>query len=91
MRIETLRIGWMTCVRAVTAENPELVWCCDTVTLLLESPHVEVGDRRSEISMEKTAMAGRNQGRKSRAYHVLPNVLFPLDSARRRNCAALNY
>lgn len=51
MRVETLRIGWMTCVRAVTAENPELVWCCDTVTLLLESPHAEVGDRRSEISM----------------------------------------
>lgn len=24
------------------------------------------------------------------AYHVLPNVLLPFDSARRRNCAALN-
>jgi hypothetical protein len=62
MRVETLRIGWMTCVRAVTAENPELVWCCDTVTLLLGSPHVEVGDRRSEISMGKD----RDDGKKSR-------------------------
>ena len=23
-------------------------------------------------------------------YHVLPKVLFPFDSARRKNCAALN-
>lgn len=68
--------------------------CAGNVTLGAKFQISNVGTPRRDRPVQKSRCAFQIRSQDNeivRTYHVFPNVLLPLDSASRKNCAALNY